>query len=98
MRTLIIAALSSFAAAGQSPLHIDASNLFPNVGAAIIWADANPFGVPAGILGVCSGTLIQERVFLTAGHCTRLAEGGIPPFIHVAVSFNLHVFDEPSSA
>jgi hypothetical protein len=97
MRYLIIAALSSFAAAGQSSLHVDASNLFANVGASIVWADPNPFGVPSGVLGACSGTLIHERVFLTAGHCTRISESGIPPFIHVFVTFNLHVFDDRST-
>jgi len=41
--------------------------------------------------------LIHEQVFLTAGHCTRISESGIPPFIHIYVTFNLHVFDDRST-
>jgi hypothetical protein len=48
-------------------------------------------------LAAASGTLIGDRVFLTAAHVTRPAEDGIPPFIHVYVTFNLHVFDDRST-
>jgi len=72
-------------------------NLFPNVGASIVWADPKNAGVPPGVLGACSGTFIHERVFLTAGHCTRVSEDGIPPFIHAFVTFNLRVFDDGST-
>ena len=101
MRPLIMAVLALEASVGslcaEDLRHIDVHNLFPNVGLSVVWADANNAGVPPGVLGACSGTLIQERVFLTAGHCTRISEGGIPPFIRVFVTFNLHVFDDRST-
>ena len=91
MRTLIIAAVTlGTILYAQDSRHIDVKNLFPNVGTMIVWADPNDAGVPAGILGACSGTLIHEQIFLTAGHCTRgNSDGDLPPFIHFFVTFNL---------
>jgi hypothetical protein len=48
---------------------VDAKNKFANVGALITMAEKNDAGVPEGPLGFCTGTLIEERVLLTAGHC-----------------------------
>jgi hypothetical protein len=100
MRTLIIAlALGARAStlSAQAVRHIDVENLFPSVGTAIIWVEPNGAGVPPGVLAAGSGVLIGDRVFLTAAHVTRPAEDGIPPFIHVYVTFNLHVFDDRST-
>ena len=58
---------------------VDAFNLFPNVGALIFVAGPNDFGIPPGILTSCSGTLIHERAFLVAGHCTAATGGTVPP-------------------
>jgi hypothetical protein len=41
--------------------------------------------------------LIHPQVVLTVGHFARVSEDGIPPFIHVFVTFNLHVFDDRST-
>ena len=79
---------------GQRPLlalvasQADVSNRFPEVGSLVVWGRPNTEGRPEGMLGNCSGVLIHERVFLTAGHCTGLGVPGIPPFVEVAVSFN----------
>jgi hypothetical protein len=102
MRTIILATVFTFgfamALGAQNLSQIDSENLFPSVGAVIVWADPNEFGVPSGVLGVCSGTLIHEQILLTAGHCSRgTAEDPIPPFIHLFVSFSVHVFDNPST-
>jgi hypothetical protein len=100
MRALIIAlALGAGATtiSAQAVRHIDVENLFPSVGSAIIWVEPNDAGVPPGVLAAGSGVLIGGRVFLTAAHVTRPSEDGIPPFIHVYVTFNLHVFDDRST-
>jgi hypothetical protein len=100
MRTLIIAlvlAVDVATLSAQAVRHIDVENLFPNVGSAIIWVEPNNAGVPPGVLAAGSGVLIGDRVFLAAAHVTRPSEDGIPPFIHVYVTFNLHVFDDRSA-
>ena len=68
---------------------VDFLNLFPNVGALIISVEPNEFGVPPGIVAFCSGTLVHERAFLTAGHCTGPGSfAPLPPFIKVFVSLS----------
>lgn len=59
-------------------------NQHPNVGALLAdWDDESP-----GLDILCSGTLIAERVFLTAGHCTAFLEAiDIAPDA-VAVTFD----------
>jgi Trypsin len=75
----------------------DTSNRFPEAGAFIVWANANSAGIPEGMRAICSGALIHERVFLTAGHCTGRAVRGVPPFIQIVVSFDpANVFDRAS--
>ena len=68
---------------GQSDLSsirvVDALNLFPNVGALIYFAEPNDFGIPPGVVARCSGTLIHERAFLVAGHCTAANGGNASP-------------------
>jgi hypothetical protein len=75
------------AAARVTSGQADVTNRFANVGVLLVWVDPNPFGVPEGLLGFCSGVLVHERVFLTAGHCTGPAAFGTPPFFRVSVSF-----------
>ena len=72
---------------------VDALNLFSNVGALIYFVEPNDFGVPPGIFTHCSGTLIHERVFLLAGHCTAPTAGGLFPFIKAFVTFSPNALD-----
>ena len=72
---------------------VDVLNLFSNVGALIYFAEPNDFGIPAGIATHCSGTLIHERVFLLAGHCTAPTAGGLLPFIKTFVTFSPNALD-----
>ena len=59
---------------------VDFFNLFPNVGAFLVWGEPNDAGVPEGLLTRCTGTLIDERVLLTAGHCVAWSdEVALPP-------------------
>ncbi len=72
---------------------VDVLNLFSNVGALIYFVEPNDFGVPPGIFTHCSGTLIHERVFLLAGHCTAPTAGGLLPFIKAFVTFSPNALD-----
>ncbi len=70
--------------------HLD-GNRHPNVG--VLLADYDP-GSP-GLDAVCSGTLIDDRVFLTAAHCTAYLHSlGIE---EVRVSFVPDYDDESTS-
>ena len=73
---------------------VDFFNLFPNVGAFVVWGEPNDFGAPEGLLTRCTGTLIDERVFLTAGHCVAwIKEVTLPPSIKFFVTFSPNARD-----
>ena len=74
---------------------VDAPNLFPQTGALLIVGLPNDVGFPVGVVAFCSGTLIHERVFLTAGHCTGPASfAPLPPFIKAFVSFSPNALNQ----
>jgi len=66
----------------------DVNSEYPNVGAFMIRRASNGEVVP-----LCSGTLVHEQVFLTAGHCTERAKEliGLELFTDVYVSFDFDV-------
>jgi hypothetical protein len=72
---------------------VDLENRNAAVGALIIVAGPNPFGIPEGIAGFCSGVLIGDRVFLTAGHCTGPGLPELPPFVQAYVTFSPTALD-----
>jgi hypothetical protein len=73
---------------------VDFFNLFPNVGAFVVWGEPNDFGAPEGLLTRCTGTLIDERVLLTAGHCVAwIKEVTLPPSIKFFVTFSPNARD-----
>ena len=72
---------------------VDVLNLFSNVGALIYFVEPNDAGFPPGVISHCTGTLIHERVFLLAGHCTAPTAGGLLPFIKAYVSFSPNALD-----
>jgi hypothetical protein len=72
---------------------VDFFNLFPHVGALLVWGEPNDAGIPEGLLTRCTGTLVHERVLLTAGHCVAWAAGGIRPFIKFSVTFSPNALD-----
>jgi hypothetical protein len=74
-------------------LAIDDENRFSNVGAFIV-AVVDSGGNPVGLRAHCSGVLIDQRVFLTAGHCTGPGKFGIPPNVKLFVSFGVNALDQ----
>ncbi len=58
-------------------------NQHPNVGTIIVYHPVY------GIIPMCSGTLIDERVFLTAGHCTAPIEDGEITLLGVTFDANI---------
>jgi hypothetical protein len=72
---------------------VDLENRYPAVGALLVVAtDPNPF-YPVGIIAFCSGALVHEVAFLTAGRCVGPSQPALPPFIKVYVSFNSNTLD-----
>ncbi len=67
----------------------DLENRYANVGVIMVWrVDAD--GRPSQLRGFASGTLIRDRVMLTAGHFTAPATalGSLPPSIRMFASFS----------
>src|SRR5215471_5505681 len=89
----LLVTVGSLAAQTRRNYTVDLENRNPDVGSLIIFAGPNPFGIPEGIIGFCSGALIADRVFLTAGHCRGPGLPELPPFIKAYGSFSATVLD-----
>jgi hypothetical protein len=80
-------------AAGSMPISaqaaVDLENRYPNVGVLMVWR-VDDAGKPVELRGFASGTLIRERVMVTAGHFTAPATslGSLPPSIRIFASFS----------
>lgn len=59
----------------QSLRMIDFFKLFPNVGALVVWGNPTMPASRKGCSRAAPGHSIDERVLLTAGHCTAWAAG-----------------------
>jgi hypothetical protein len=68
---------------------VDLENRYANVGALMVWR-VDDSGKPLELRGFASGTLIRDRVMVTAGHFTApvKALGSIPPSIRIFASFS----------
>lgn len=75
------------AVTGQATIDLD--NRYPSVGALMVWR-VDSTGNPVELRGYASGTLIGDRVMLTAGHFTAPATalGTLPPTIRIFASFS----------
>jgi hypothetical protein len=84
---MIAILLESMAVSGQ--VTIDSTNGYPNVGAIMIWR-VDDSGKPVQLWAFVSGTLIHDRVMVTAGHFTAPAKalGAIPPSFRAFASFS----------
>jgi hypothetical protein len=68
---------------------VDRENRYPHVGAIMVWR-VDDAGKPVELRGFASGTLIRDRVMVTAGHFTAPATalGALPPSIRLFASFS----------
>ena len=68
---------------------VDLENRYPSVGAIMVWS-IDDAGKPVQLRGFASGTLIRDRVMVTAGHFTAPATalGTLPPSIRIFASFS----------
>lgn len=97
--------VSSAAAIGLLPLtqpaaqaSVDADNRFPNVGVLMVWR-VDGAGNPVELRGFASGTLIRDRVMVTAGHFTApgTATDSLPASIGIFASFSPTNAKDPST-
>jgi hypothetical protein len=77
---------------------IDRDNRYSNVGAIMVWR-VDDAGRPVELRAFVSGTLIRERVMVTAGHFTApvKALGTLPPSIRVFASFSPDDAKDPNT-
>ena len=68
---------------------LDLENRYANVGVIMVWR-VDGAGKPVELRGFASGTLIRDRVMVTAGHFTAPANalGSLPPSIRMFASFS----------
>src|SRR5262245_49354216 len=76
----------------------DGENRYASVGAIMVWR-ADAAGHPVELRGFASGTLIRDRVMVTAGHFTSPATalGSLPPSIRIVASFSPTDARDPKS-
>jgi hypothetical protein len=79
--------LGSMAVSAQAT--VDDANKYANVGVIMVWR-IDDAGKPVELRGFASGTLIRDRVMVTAGHFTAPATalGSLPPSIRIFASFS----------
>src|SRR6188508_1736855 len=77
---------------------IDLENRYPNVGVIMVWR-VDSAGKLVELRGFVSGTLIRDRVMVTAGHFTAPATtlGSLPPSIRIFASFSPTDAKDPST-
>src|SRR4030095_10442225 len=68
---------------------VDLENRYANVGILMVWR-VDTAGNPVQLRGFASGTLIRDRVMVTAGHFTAPAKalGSLPPGARIFASFS----------
>jgi len=84
-----IVALGPGSVATSAEVTIDLDNRYSNVGVIMVWR-VDDAGKPVEMRGFASGTLIRDRVMVTAGHFTAPATslGSLPPSIRMFASFS----------
>ena len=84
-----VIALGSASMTISAQATLDLDNRYPNVGAIMVWS-VDGAGQAVELRGFVSGTLIRERVMVTAGHFTAPATalGSLPTSIRIFASFS----------
>jgi hypothetical protein len=84
-----VAAILPGAQPAFAQLTVDSANRYAHVGAIMIWR-VDESGAPQQLRAFVSGTLIRDRVMVTAGHFTApvKALGGMPPMVRAFASFS----------
>jgi hypothetical protein len=74
---------------GSAQATLDVANRYANVGVIMVWR-IDDAGRPVELRGFASGTLIRDRVMVTAGHFTAPATSvaSLPPSIQIFASFS----------
>ena len=84
-----VIALGSGSLTISAQVTVDVENRYSNVGAIMVWR-VDDAGQAVELRGFASGTLIRDRVMVTAGHFTAPATalGTLPPSIRIFASFS----------
>jgi len=93
-----IVALGLGSLATSAEVTIDLDNRYSNVGVIMVWR-VDDAGKPVELRGFASGTLIRDRVMVTAGHFTAPATslGSLPPSIRMFASFSPNDAKDPKT-
>jgi hypothetical protein len=93
-----VALLARGSTTASPQVSIDTANRYSNVGAVMVWR-VDAAGKPVELRGFASGTLIRDRVMVTAGHFTAPANalGTLPPSIRIFASFSAVDAKDPES-
>ena len=85
----VVIALADPSSTSSAQATVDLGNRYPNVGALMVWR-VDDAGRPVELRGFASGTLIRDRVMVTAGHFTAPATslGALPPSTRMVASFS----------
>ena len=84
-----IIALGSGSTTISAQATVDLENRYSNVGVIMVWR-VDSAGEPVELRGFASGTLLRDRVMVTAGHFTgpATALGTLPPSLRLFASFS----------
>ena len=84
-----IAFVASACSTSWAQATVDLENRYPHVGVLMVWR-VDDAGRPVELRGFASGTLIRDRVMVTAGHFTAPATSlrALPPSIRIVASFS----------
>lgn len=93
-----IIALGPGSTTASAQLTVDLENKYSNVGVIMVWR-VDSAGKPVELRGFASGTLIRDRVMVTAGHFTAPATslGTLPTWIRMFASFSATDAKDPKT-